>query len=120
VYVPSDLPVEQAVTQTLEQIESLYVKPSEFSNVDLEDDPTPLPGLHVGRRLRLVPAAGGTSCCTGDEFGDGSDGDVSFSSPLPQDRLTLADVLSGQGILTAGFVANPIALPNYVKEALGL
>ncbi len=36
-------------------------------------------------------------------------GDVSFSSPLPRDRLTLADVLSGQGILTAGFVANPIA-----------
>ncbi len=36
-------------------------------------------------------------------------GDLSFSAPLPANRLTLADLLSGQGIHTAGFVANPIA-----------
>ena len=36
-------------------------------------------------------------------------GDLSFSAPLPSNRLTLADLLSGQGIQTAGFVANPIA-----------
>ena len=35
-------------------------------------------------------------------------GDVSFASPLPKDRLTLADVLSGQGILAAGFVATAV------------
>jgi arylsulfatase A-like enzyme len=36
-------------------------------------------------------------------------GDVSFASPLPRGRLTLADVLSGQGIYTAGFVATAVA-----------
>jgi arylsulfatase A-like enzyme len=36
-------------------------------------------------------------------------GDVSFSSPLPRGRLTLAEVLSGQGIFTAGFVATAVA-----------
>ena len=36
-------------------------------------------------------------------------GDLSFSAPLPANRLTLADVLSGQGIHTIGFTANPIA-----------
>jgi arylsulfatase A-like enzyme len=34
--------------------------------------------------------------------------DVSFASPLPKDRLTLAEVLSGQGIFTAGFVATAV------------
>jgi len=43
------------------------------------------------------------------EYPDRHHGDVSFSSRLPADRLTLADVLSGQGVLTAGFVANAIA-----------
>jgi len=43
------------------------------------------------------------------QYPDRHHGDVSFSSRLPADRLTLADVLSGQGILTAGFVANAIA-----------
>ena len=35
-------------------------------------------------------------------------GNVSFSSPLPRDRLTLAEVLTGQGIHTAGFVATAV------------
>ena len=34
---------------------------------------------------------------------------LSFNARLPKDRLTLAEVLSGQGISTGGFVANSIA-----------
>ena len=34
---------------------------------------------------------------------------VSFSEPLPRGRLTVAELLSAQGIHTAGFVANPVA-----------
>jgi arylsulfatase A-like enzyme len=34
---------------------------------------------------------------------------ASFSEPLPSGRLTLAQLLSAQGIQTGGFVANPIA-----------
>ncbi len=34
---------------------------------------------------------------------------VSFSAKLPEDRLTLAELLSGEGIHTAGFVANSVA-----------
>ena len=36
-------------------------------------------------------------------------GDVAFSAKLPKDRLRLAEVLSAQGIHTAGFVANAVA-----------
>jgi arylsulfatase A-like enzyme len=36
-------------------------------------------------------------------------GDVAFSAKLPPDRLTLAEVLTAQGIHTAGFVANGVA-----------
>jgi arylsulfatase A-like enzyme len=35
--------------------------------------------------------------------------EVSFSARLPKDRLTLAELLSAQGITTAGFVANAVA-----------
>jgi fructan beta-fructosidase len=44
----------------VEQIESLYEKPSEFSNVDLEDDPTPLGGLFhdlIDLRAELQPGS---------------------------------------------------------------
>jgi sucrose-6-phosphate hydrolase SacC (GH32 family) len=44
----------------VEQIESLYEKPSEFSNVDLEDDPTPLGGLFhdlLDLRAELQPGS---------------------------------------------------------------
>ena len=56
-----------------------------------------------------VYTLGAMSSVWTSQYPDRHHGDVSFSSPLPKDRLTLADVLSGQGILTAGFVANPIA-----------
>ena len=36
-------------------------------------------------------------------------GDVAFSAKLPKDRLMLAEVLTAQGIHTAGFVANGVA-----------
>lgn len=36
-------------------------------------------------------------------------GDVAFSAKIPKDRLMLAEVLSAQGIHTAGFVANGVA-----------
>ncbi len=36
-------------------------------------------------------------------------GDVAFSAKLPADRLMLAEVLTAQGIHTAGFVANGVA-----------
>jgi arylsulfatase A-like enzyme len=36
-------------------------------------------------------------------------GDVAFNAPLPKDRLMLAEILTAQGIHTAGFVANGVA-----------
>lgn len=36
-------------------------------------------------------------------------GDVAFSAKLPKERLLLAEVLTAQGIHTAGFVANQVA-----------
>jgi arylsulfatase A-like enzyme len=36
-------------------------------------------------------------------------GDVAFSAKLPRDRLTLAEVLSAQGVHAAGWVANAVA-----------
>jgi arylsulfatase A-like enzyme len=36
-------------------------------------------------------------------------GDLAFSAKLPRDRLMLAEVLTAQGIHTAGFVANSVA-----------
>jgi arylsulfatase A-like enzyme len=35
--------------------------------------------------------------------------DAAFGAPLPKDKLTLAELLSGQGITNAGFVANIMA-----------
>ncbi|HSD65401.1 MAG TPA: sulfatase [Vicinamibacteria bacterium] len=43
------------------------------------------------------------------QYPDRHHSEVSFSARLPKDRLTLAEVLSGQGIHTAGFVANAVA-----------
>jgi arylsulfatase A-like enzyme len=36
-------------------------------------------------------------------------GDTGFETPLPGDRLTLPELLSGHGVKTAGFVANAMA-----------
>jgi arylsulfatase A-like enzyme len=56
-----------------------------------------------------VYTLGAMSSVWTSQYPDRHHGDVSFSSRLPKDSLTLADVLSAQGILTAGFVANAIA-----------
>ena len=56
-----------------------------------------------------VYTLGAMSSIWTSQYPDRHHGDVSFSSPLPRDRLTLADVLSGQGVYTAGFVATAVA-----------
>jgi arylsulfatase A-like enzyme len=43
------------------------------------------------------------------QYPDRHHSEVSFSARLPKDRLTLAEVLSGQGVHTAAFVANAVA-----------
>jgi arylsulfatase A-like enzyme len=43
------------------------------------------------------------------QYPDRHHSEVSFSARLPRDRLTLAELLSAQGIFTAGFVANAVA-----------
>ena len=55
-----------------------------------------------------VYTLGAMSSVWTSQYPDRHHGDVSFSSPLPRDRLTLAEVLSGQGIFTAGFVATAV------------
>jgi arylsulfatase A-like enzyme len=43
------------------------------------------------------------------QYPDRHHSEVSFAARLPKDRLTLAELLSAQGIATAGFVANGVA-----------
>jgi arylsulfatase A-like enzyme len=43
------------------------------------------------------------------QYPDRHHSEVSFSSRLPKDRLTLAELLGAQGIETGGFVANAVA-----------
>ena len=43
------------------------------------------------------------------EYPDRHHGEVSFSSSLPKNRLTLAEILTPRGVQTAGFVANAVA-----------
>jgi len=43
------------------------------------------------------------------QYPDRHHSEVSFSARLPRDRLTLAELLSAQGVLTSAFVANAVA-----------
>jgi arylsulfatase len=43
------------------------------------------------------------------QYPDRHHSEVSFSARLPRDRLTLAELLSAQGVFSAGFVANAVA-----------
>jgi arylsulfatase A-like enzyme len=43
------------------------------------------------------------------QYPDRHHSEVSFSARLPRDRLTLAELLSAQGVLTTAFVANAVA-----------
>jgi arylsulfatase len=56
-----------------------------------------------------VHTLGAMSSVWTSQHPDRNHSEVSFSSRLPAGKLTLAEVLSGQGILTAGFVANAVA-----------
>jgi arylsulfatase A-like enzyme len=56
-----------------------------------------------------VYTLGAMSSVWTSQYPDRHHGDVSFQSPLPKDRLTLAQVLSGQGIPSAGFVATAVS-----------
>jgi arylsulfatase A-like enzyme len=55
-----------------------------------------------------VYTLGAMSSVWTSQYPDRHHGDVSFQSPLPRDRLTLAEVLSDQGIHSAGFVATAV------------
>lgn len=55
-----------------------------------------------------VYTLGAMSSVWTSQYPDRHHGDVSFSSPLPRDRLTLAEVLTAQGIHTVGFVATAV------------
>ena len=56
-----------------------------------------------------VYTLGAMSSVWTSQYPDRHHGDVSFQSPLPKDRLTLAEVLSGQGIRTVGFAATAVS-----------
>ena len=56
-----------------------------------------------------VYTLGAMSSVWTSQYPDRHHSEVSFSARLPKDRLTLAELLSAQGIHTGGFVANAIA-----------
>ncbi len=56
-----------------------------------------------------VYTLGAMSSLWTSQYPDRHHGDVSFNAKLPKDRLTLAELLSAQGIHTGGFVANAVA-----------
>lgn len=56
-----------------------------------------------------VYTLGAMSSLWTSQYPDRHHSEVSFSARLPSDRLTLAELLSAQGIHTAGFVANAVA-----------
>ncbi|HEY7515251.1 MAG TPA: sulfatase, partial [Vicinamibacteria bacterium] len=56
-----------------------------------------------------VYTLGAMSSVWTSEYPDRHHSAVSFAARLPADRLTLAELLSSRGIVTAGFVANAVA-----------
>ncbi len=56
-----------------------------------------------------VYTLGAMSSIWTSQYPDRHHSEVSYSARLPKDRLTLAELLSAQGIHTAGFVANAVA-----------
>jgi arylsulfatase A-like enzyme len=58
-----------------------------------------------------VYTLGAMSSLWTSQYPDRHHSTVSFAEPLPRDRLTLAEILTGRGLTTAGFVANPVAGP---------
>jgi arylsulfatase A-like enzyme len=60
-----------------------------------------------------VYTLGAMSSLWTSQYPDRHHSEVSFSAQLPKDRLTLAQLLTAQGIKTAGFVANAVAGPRF-------
>ena len=56
-----------------------------------------------------VYTLGAMSSVWTSQYPDRHHSEVSFSARLPKDRLTLAELLSAQGLHTGGFVANAVA-----------
>jgi arylsulfatase A-like enzyme len=56
-----------------------------------------------------VYTLGAMSSLWTSQYPDRHHSEVSFSARLPRDRLTLAELLSAQGVFTAAFVANAVA-----------
>lgn len=56
-----------------------------------------------------VYTLGAMSSAWTSQYPDRHHSAISFADRLPKDRLTLAELLSGQGFTTAGFVANAVA-----------
>ena len=56
-----------------------------------------------------VYTLGAMSSLWTSQYPDRHHSEVSFSAKLPRDRLTLAELLSAQGVHTGGFVANSVA-----------
>ncbi|MGE5124995.1 MAG: sulfatase, partial [Betaproteobacteria bacterium] len=56
-----------------------------------------------------VYTLGAMSSVWTSQYPDRHHGEVSFNAKLPADRLTLAELLSAQGVHTGGFVANAVA-----------
>jgi arylsulfatase A-like enzyme len=56
-----------------------------------------------------VYTLGAMSSIWTSQYPDRHHSEVSFSARLPKDRLTLAELLSAQGVHTVGFVANAVA-----------
>ena len=56
-----------------------------------------------------VYTLGAMSSVWTSQYPDRHHSEVSFNAVLPKDRLTLAELLSAQGISTGGFVANAVA-----------
>ncbi len=56
-----------------------------------------------------VYTLGAMSSVWTSQYPDRHHSEVSFSAKLPKDRLTLAELLSAQGVHTGGFVANAVA-----------
>jgi arylsulfatase A-like enzyme len=56
-----------------------------------------------------VYTLGAMSSVWTSQYPDRHHSEVSFSARLPKDRLTLAELLSAQGVHTGGFVANAVA-----------
>ncbi len=56
-----------------------------------------------------VYTLGAMSSVWTSQYPDRHHSEVSFAARLPKDRLTLAELLSAQGVTTAGFVANGVA-----------